>query len=514
MQNPPTPINNKEHHMKAVIYARFSSDRQTEDSIVAQVRACNEYAERRGYTVLQVYADEAISGKESKTASRAQYQKMLSDARKGHFNVILIHKYDRIARSLAEHINLEKRLKDANVELVAVAQDFGSSAEAKIMRSLMWSLSEYYIDNLSAEVKKGHKETALQALHNGGYAPFGYDIVNQRYVINELEAGYVRRLFDAAINREGFKAIIDEMRAAGITGKRGKPIKYSQVYDMLRNEKYTGTYTYSPWEEASRSDRRTKPNAIKIENALPTIVSRAQFDEVQRIMDNRKQSGRKAGYMCSGLAYCSCGAKLHGFTSKRKGHEYKYYKCSAGCGAKMIHMESVDNAALEYVSELLSDKNQLSMALAMQKYKNSAKDRLEGFRAACNSRIKAKQEEYDSLLNNLSAGVLPPDVLKDIGERMQTIKAEIAELQNAEPPQDYSLETIKQWLDAIKAAPDEKAVKLLIERIDTENKENKTAFNIQSTLKTVLEIVVAGEGFVEYLKQYLPEILFKYYTIK
>ncbi len=213
----------------AVIYARFSSDKQDEASIEAQVRACREYAAAKDFAILEVYADEAVSGKGSKTVSRKAYQRMLRDVDRGIFDTILIHKYDRAARNLGEHVNLEKRLKDKQVELIAVAQDFGTSAEAKIMRTLMWSLSEYYIENLSAEVRKGQRETALKGLHNGGYAPFGYDVVNRQYVVNELEAGYARKIFNAAANREGFTAIIQEMANAGITGKRGKPIKYTQI---------------------------------------------------------------------------------------------------------------------------------------------------------------------------------------------------------------------------------------------------------------------------------------------
>ena len=105
----------------AVIYARYSSDKQDEASIEAQVRACREYAAVKGYTVLEVYADEAISGKGSKTASRKAYQRMLRDVDRGLFDTILIHKYDWVARNLREHVNLEKRLKDRRVELIAVA---------------------------------------------------------------------------------------------------------------------------------------------------------------------------------------------------------------------------------------------------------------------------------------------------------------------------------------------------------------------------------------------------------
>jgi len=93
--------------IKAVIYARFSSDKQTEDSIEAQLRACREYALANGLSVVGVYADEAISGKGSKTAQRAQYQKMLRDCERDMFKTVLIHKYDRVARNLSEHVNLE-----------------------------------------------------------------------------------------------------------------------------------------------------------------------------------------------------------------------------------------------------------------------------------------------------------------------------------------------------------------------------------------------------------------------
>ena len=193
---------------KAVIYARFSSDKQTEDSIEAQVRACREYAAAHGLSIVEIYADEAISGKGSKTAQRRQYQRLLRDCDKGTFDTILIHKYDRIARSLGEHVNLEARLKEKGVQLIATAQDFGNTNEAKIMRALMWSLSEYYIDNLASETRKGLRETALRAEHTGGVAPFGYDIVNKKYVINELEAAYVRKMFDAAQARVGFTDLI------------------------------------------------------------------------------------------------------------------------------------------------------------------------------------------------------------------------------------------------------------------------------------------------------------------
>ncbi len=482
--------------MRAVIYARFSSDRQSEDSIHAQVRACEEYAKQKGIRIIGVYKDEAISGRETKTELRREYQRMLRDLKKHTFDAILIHKYDRVARSLSEHVNLETKLKKEGIELIAVGQNFGNSNESKIMKALMWSMSEYYSDNLANETKKGHRETALKGLHNGGYAPFGYDVVDQKYVINELEAAYVRKLFACALDRKGYKEVLKEMKDAGIVGKRGKEIKYPQVYEILRNEKYCGVYLYSESEEKNRSERRTKPNSIRIENAYPAIIDRATYEEVQKIMTERKQSGQRANYLCSGLVYCACcGAKMHVYKSTRKGHTYYYYRCSKACGSSVVKMEDVDNAATAYVRELLSADTQLKVAQVLRTYKGHEKDRVESFQAAVAKKIAEKETAYNNLLTNMTSAVLPAEVIEDISDKMSKLKNEIEELKEATPPEDYSVDVIQEWLQSIRNAPDEKAVHLLIDRIEAVRIEDKTDFNISTTLKPVLENMVAGEGF-------------------
>lgn len=472
--------------MKAVIYARYSSDKQTEDSIEAQIRACKEYAARNNMFVLDTYIDEAISGKGSRTQARKQYQRLLRDCERHKFDVILIHKYDRIARNLGEHVNLETKLKNMNVQLIATAQDFGDSNEAKIMRALIWSMSEYYIDNLANETRKGLRETALKALHTGGYPPFGYDIVDQKYVVNEIEAVFVKKIFDAACSGKGYKDVIQEMEAFGITGKRGKPIRYPQIYEILKNEKYTGVYLYSPNQEKKRSERRTKSHAIRIEGAIPAIISTEQFNEVQKAMDKRKNNTRKQ-YLCGGLVYCQCGAKMYGHTSRKKEYEYSYYVCSKKCGSPVVREEYVNYAAKKYLNDLLNEENQKKIVAALRKYQAGEGSRMEEFYHVLNSKIKEKQDQYDALMKNLSSGALPADVVSDIGKRMTDLKEEIEILKNTKAPKDFTVETIRSWLDSLKKSADREAIKLLIERIDVELKENETTvFNITSTLNTVV----------------------------
>lgn len=473
----------------AVIYARFSSDNQHEESIDAQLRACREYAARKDILIVGTYEDKAVSGR---TANRSQYQKMLRDCQKGTFEIILIHKYDRIGRNVGEHVNLTAKLDKLGVQLIAVSQDFGSTAEAKIMRQLMWALSEYYVDNLANETRKGMKENALKGLHNGGVAPFGYDLDGKHYKINALEAEYVRKMFDAALHQRGFSELIKELSEKGITGKRGKPIQYSQIYEILRNEKYTGVYVYSEIEEKDRKNRRTKPNAIRIENALPIIIDRAVFDEVQNIMNERKQTGKKGNYMCSGLVYCQCGAKMHITSSSHKGsYKQRYYACAARCGAPRINIEAVDKAAVSYLHELLSADNQKKISDALRSYNLGERERLADFQKVLKKKISEKQNRYNNLMTNLSSGALPAPVISDIGAEMEALKAEIEKLQHTEPPKDYSVQTIKKWLQSIKAAPDRDAVQLLVKKIEV---KEKNVSSIQSTLETFVGETGWGSG--------------------
>ena len=278
------------------------------------------------------------------------------------------------------------------------------------------------------------------------------------------------------------KDIIKEMEECGVNGKRGKPIKYPQIYEMLRNEKYTGTFIYSPSEEKNRSNRRNKPNAIRIENAMPQIISKEQFQEVQKIMTERKQTG-KTKYLCSGLVYCRCGAKMHAIKSKKKGHEYLYYNCSKHCGAPVIHMEVVDNAAKDYLHELLSKETQKEVSKAMQLYQIYTDDTEKDFQKTINKKVREKEKRYNNLMDTLASGAVNQTVIADITNEMETLKSEIESLKCRKPPKDFTFDYVSQWLEALKANPDEKAIHLLIERIDV---KSTTDIRITSTLTSVV----------------------------
>ncbi len=480
--------------MNAVIYARYSpGPNQTENSIHAQLHACREYAKARGYSIVHEYVDEAVSGRASETKSRQNYQRMLREAKTGKFGAILAHKYDRLARTLSEHVSLDARMHGIGVDLIAVAQDFGRSKEGKIMRNLMWSLSEYYSENLAEEVRKGHRENALLGLHNGGRPLFGYDVDEEgHYVVNELEAGFVRKAFQYALDGKGNKPVADEMNAAGLTGRLGSPFTSSSIYELLHNAKYAGIYLYNPDKKCvTREERLTRPNAIRVEGVVPAIVSEETFEEVQRIMNSRRRMGRKAKneYLCSGLLHCACGSKMHAHLSKRKGHEYFYYRCAAHCGAPVVKMDEIDAVVKTYLRDLLSERTQKLVHAAIRKYQSATSNSKEEFESAREKELVQREKEYKGLMQNMKNPHLPDEVVADMGREMQRLKGEMEAMRNAEPPKDYTTDQILDWLEHLKNGPDAKAVQLLVERIDVrqiQGKKEATEFNVTSTLNSVV----------------------------
>lgn len=482
--------------MIGVIYARYSSDGQREESIDAQVRACRDYADKRGIVIRKVYADEAISGKGSKTKKRAQYQKMMRDAENHQFDVVLIHKYDRVARNVQEHVNIATRLSAARVEIIAVDQDFGQSKEAKLMKVLSWALSEFYVDNLADETRKGHKENALKAIHNGGVPVFGLDVIDKQYVINPLEAHYVNLMGDYCLNGTPYSGLIAEMQSKGIKGKRGKPIGYPEIYEILRNEKIAGVYTYTVVQNKDRDARRSKENAIRIESAIPAIMPHEKWERIQEIMDKRKNNGRKTEkfYLLSGLIYCGeCGAPMHCITTRRKKggkeYQYQYYYCSQKCGAKNIPAEKADSFVIEYMKKLASPENRKLMQDLTSKYKRQLQDAMAVDVDYTKKEIADRQKQIENLMDNLSAGVLPPAVLERTGKKIEELQSQIELLQaELDKPMTFSDSELGKYFDAIadidKQTPEmkQKTARFYIDRVQIK----KNSMEVTSTFMEFL----------------------------
>ena len=234
----------QKQNLTAVIYARFSSDMQREESIDAQLRACREYATRNRIQIVGEYLDRA---KSATSDQRPEFQRMIKDSENGQFGTVIVHKLDRFSHNRYDSAHYKHQLKRNGVTLRSVIENIDGTPESVIMESVLEGMAEYYSLNLAREVEKGKRENALKGKHVGGIPPLGYDVDREtmRLVVNPVEAEAVRLIFNMFLDGNTYGEIIEILRNRGYTTKVGQQFGKNSLNSILKNPKYSGVYTYS-----------------------------------------------------------------------------------------------------------------------------------------------------------------------------------------------------------------------------------------------------------------------------
>lgn len=328
----------------AAAYIRVSTEDQTEYSPAAQLRELQAYAETHGLLLDDrfVYADEGISGRRAE--KRPAFQRMISDAKAGLFSIVLVHKFDRFARSREDSVVYKAILKRAGVEVVSIREPLAEGSYSGVMEAIYESFAEAYSINLSQEVKKGMTEKALRGKVQTP-PPFGYRMQAHRYVPDEQEAALVRELFRRCAAGEGCFTLARWLGELGATTHRGGSFESRTVEYILRNPVYLGRLRWNP---AGRTRRQFDHPALIIAEAQhEPLVPQELWDAVQRCLDERKMhspararppAGRK--HWLSGIVRCAaCGAALVCAGG--------YMKCSGYLRGRCRSSQHISASALE-----------------------------------------------------------------------------------------------------------------------------------------------------------------------
>ena len=225
--------------MKAVIYARYSSDRQREESIEGQIRECREYAEKNGIQVVDTYIDRALSASKD-TDKRLNFLRMIRDSGKHLFDVVLVWKLDRFARNRYDSAHFKSILKKNGVRVVSATEHITEGPEGIILEAMLEGMAEYYSAELSEKIHRGQKENALKCHNNGGRAPFGYKLVDHHLQIDTATAPVVLEIFKRYADGSTLQEIIDDLNGRGIKTSKGTMFKYSSFNVLLKNRAYIG----------------------------------------------------------------------------------------------------------------------------------------------------------------------------------------------------------------------------------------------------------------------------------
>lgn len=451
--------------LNAVIYARYSSDNQREESIEAQIRAIKEYASKNDYQIIKIYTDEART---ATTDDRPQFLQMIKDSVLGLFNTVIVHKLDRFARNRYDSAIYRKKLKDNGVRLISVLEPLDDSPESVILESVLEGMSEYYSKNLSREVMKGMKETALECKHNGGIAPLGYDVAPDRtYVINENEAKIVKMVFEMYADGYSFNNIIDELNSKGYKTKAGREFGKNSINNILKNEKYRGVYIFNRTISkigGKRNNLKSKSSdkIIRIEGGMPRIISDELWNRIRVKMDKNKQAraanSAKETYLLSGLIFCGkCDGAMTGnrkYAGRNK-TPYFSYECSnrkrkRSCDAKAINKDYVENLVMDELEEELftSDAIEKMVKSIIDHSKKQSKEIDKDIKSYENE-LAGIQTKLNNIVNAIADGLYQPSMkekLDELEQRKSNIIITLSEAKRQKEVNSPSEKTIRTYL--------------------------------------------------------------------
>jgi site-specific DNA recombinase len=302
------------------------------------------------------------------TDNRPEFLRMIAEAKDCRFDVVLVHKLDRFARNRQDSIGYRMQLKRYGVSLISILEYIDDSPESIILESVLEAMAEYYSKNLAREVNKGMRENALKGMHTGGLPPLGYDVDPQtrKLVINGNEAEAVRLIYDLFLEGLGYDKIINELNLRGYKTKTGSTFGHNSIHNIVRNEKYIGIYIFNrsaPKDvDGKRNHHQDKDidEIIRIDDAVPPIISKSVFTQVQHKIEERKNcrasNCAKEVYLLAGKIFCGeCGYTMGG-NKKKSGRDKKTHITYRCCGRKSKHTCTNKEIRREYIEAYVLDE--------------------------------------------------------------------------------------------------------------------------------------------------------------
>ena len=394
----------------AVIYARYSCDNQTEQSIEGQLRVCNDYAERNGILIVDTYIDRAMTGTND---MRPDFQRMMKDSGKRQWNYVLVYKLDRFSRNKYEATVHKNTLKNNGVKVLSAMENIPDTPEGIILESLLEGMNQYSSAELSQKVKRGMYETRRKGNFQGGILPYGYKSEGKKIVIDPERAEAVLFMYEQFSMGVCARAIINELTARGVLCK-GKPFTWNTVYGILKNEKYSGVYHYG--DEV-------------IDNMYPRIIPQPLFEAVRHKLALNKVGRRseKVVYLLRDKVTCGyCGHPVSSEVGTSKsGAAVRNYRCRGdkrhrtGCGMHMIRKEVLEEFVIDVIVKELSRKETMNTLVA-NLLREQERQSVENARLTFLLREKTKVDKaLDNLVAALEQGIMSATTNKRLHELEQ-----------------------------------------------------------------------------------------------
>ena len=399
----------------AVIYARYSSHSQTEQSIEGQLHDGYSFAERCGYTVINEYIDRALTGRSD---DRPSFQRMMKDAAKRQFKAVIVWKLDRFARNRYDSAIYKNHLRKYGIRVVSVMENITDSPEGIILEGLLESMAEYYSANLAENIRRGQATAVSKGWFCGGSVPFGYRVQDHKLIPDDKTAPIVREIYQRYADGESLASVAEDLNARGYHTTRGGTFSTGTFDRIIPNPAYIGEYTYK--------------GAVVPGCSTPIVDPEIFRKVVARRERNRRQpaAGRSpVSFLLQGKLFCgSCGLAMCGDSATSKtGERHYYYSCSGrkhhrnDCRKAREKKDFLEWYVCEQTVEYILSPDQLqAISSAVVRLYNQEND---DTRIKDLERIKKRlDDELNKLVDRLAT--VPDSAVSRITERMDQLENE------------------------------------------------------------------------------------------
>ena len=389
----------------AALYVRYSSANQTEQSIEGQTRVCQEFCQRHGIIITDVYADRATSASKD-IEKRIGFLRMIKDSEKHKFDAVVVYKLDRFARSRYDMATYKFRLKKNGVVLISATENISQDPEGIILESVLEGMAEFYSAELGQKIDRGMRESAMKNQYIGGTPPLGYKIVDKKYVIDETTAPIIREAFQLFNEGTSIAEICRMFNAKGYRTSLGKKFGRSSFAKIFRNEKYIGIYTFHDY---------------RAEDVIPAIIDKDTWAITQKKLKDLKPAGTyKAAqvYLLTGKIFCGhCGSRMNaGKNSNRYGADYSYYACRGkktgieDCKEKNVRKEWIEKTVLDDALSMLTDEMIEQIADTAMQQNDIELEQVTDI-PAIRSRLAEIRTSLTNLTKSVEAGFAPETII-------------------------------------------------------------------------------------------------------
>ena len=341
--------------LRCAIYTRKSSEEGLDmefNSLDAQREACGAYiASQRSEGWIELaehYDDGGVSGG---TLERPALKRLLSDIEEGRANVVVVYKIERLSRALMDFAKLVEVFDRHRVTFVSVTQSFNTTTSmGRLTLNILLSFAQFEREVIGERIRDKIAASRKRGMWMGGVVPLGYQVRDRKLIIDEMEAAVVRMIFERFLELGSTALLAKAVAAAGIRGRRGKPLNKGSLYKLLANRAYIGEVTHK--------------GAVYPGQHEP-IISRKMWDKVRSVLlqSPRTRAGRTRAAtpaLLKGLIFGPAGTAMSPSHTRRRNRLYRYYVSQAvlkhgpeACPVRRVPAAEIEAAVIDQLRGML-----------------------------------------------------------------------------------------------------------------------------------------------------------------